>query len=94
MWTGPYTAVQHWQNPGHCECGWRQCDLLVFDKLNGDVPWNWNKTTLIAFFSFQAKDFKVAYNTCTKQMDSGYGPIWTACEKLAETNEFHDIQAK
>ena len=43
---------------------------------------------------FQAKDYKVAYSTCTKLMAPGYGPIWSECEKLSETSEFHDMKAK
>ncbi|XP_064620288.1 NBAS subunit of NRZ tethering complex-like [Lineus longissimus] len=49
---------------------------------------------LVAQAALKAKDFRIAHSTCIKLMASGYGPVWTECEKLAETNEFHDIQAK
>ena len=46
------------------------------------------------FFVLKVKDYKIAYNLCSKLMSAGYMPIWEECKNLAECDEFQDIQSR
>ncbi|XP_077988543.1 NBAS subunit of NRZ tethering complex-like [Glandiceps talaboti] len=49
---------------------------------------------LISETALKAKDYRVAYQTCSDLMSQCYHPAWNVCKQLGECEEFKDLTAR